>query len=98
MRRSSATSPRSSDERLDDALATTVNQLTAAIAAQLQDAGNVDHVRMLLRRMFTRFTLRADGDELVLVPELRPDALEQLLSADHRAALSLQTAYDALTT
>jgi site-specific DNA recombinase len=87
-----------SDDQVDDALAATVNQLTAAIAAQLHDAGNVDHVRMLLRRMFAHFTLRAADDELVLVPELRPDALEQLLSAEHRAALQLKTAYDALTT
>jgi len=67
-----------SDDQVDDALAATVNQLTAAIAAQRHDAGNVDHVRMLLRRMSAHFTLRAAGDELVLVlvPELRPDALE----------------------
>jgi hypothetical protein len=84
------------DDHVDDALAATMIELNAAIAAQLQASGSIDDVRMLLRRLFAHFVLHANNDELVLVPELRPDALEQLLGAENRTALRLTTAHDGL--
>jgi hypothetical protein len=60
------------DDHVDDALAATMIELNAAIAAQLQASGSIDDVRMLLRRLSARFVLHANDDELVLVPELRP--------------------------
>jgi hypothetical protein len=66
----------------------------------LADSGSVDEVRMLLRRLFDRFTLREHGDGLVLVPELRPDALAHLtrLQPGNRSAPQLTTAYDGFPT
>jgi hypothetical protein len=66
----------------------------------LHDGASVDEVRLLLRRLFARCVLRAVDDGLVLIPELRPDALDQL-RADvpaKRAALRLTTAHDGLVT
>jgi DNA invertase Pin-like site-specific DNA recombinase len=88
------------NEQVDDALAATVATLRKAIAAHLHDGASVDEVRLLLRRLFTRFVLCAVEDGLVLLPELRPDALEQLRAeapADG-AALQLTTAYDGFVT
>jgi hypothetical protein len=48
-------------------------------------------------RLFVRFTLRAVDDGLELMPDLRPDALEQLLAdAPRREALRLITAHNGL--
>ncbi|HET6550733.1 MAG TPA: recombinase family protein, partial [Solirubrobacter sp.] len=86
------------DEQVDDALASTLGEIREAIAAQLQDRGSIDEVRMLLRRMFACFVLHADGDELALVPELRPDALDELLGRAKRSTLRLTTQHVGLTT
>jgi site-specific DNA recombinase len=88
------------DQRVDDALVASMTALREAIASHLHDGASVDEVRMLLRRLFASFTLRAEGDALALVPELRPDAVERLLAGQrgNRAALRLITNSNGLET
>jgi site-specific DNA recombinase len=86
------------EEHVDDALAAAVGEIREAIAAQLQDRGSIDEVRMLLRRIFASFVLRATRDELALVPELRDDALDELLDVTKRSTMRLTTAHVGLTT
>lgn len=59
----------------------------------LQDGTNVAEVRFLLRRLFARFVVHDTGDGAI-VPELRDDAVEELLAnlnATKRRALRLIT-------
>ena len=66
-----------------------------AIVAHLHDGANVAEGRFLLRRLFARFVVHDSGDAgVAIVPEFRPDALEELLAtvtATKRAALRLTT-------
>ena len=73
----------------------TAGGASEATVAHLHDGANVAEVRFLLRRLFARFVVHDSGDAgVAIVPEFRPDALEELLAtvtATKGAALRLTT-------
>jgi hypothetical protein len=81
----------------DDTLMSDLVALRYAIADHLRDGANVDEVRFLLRRLFARFTVREVDGGVAVVPELRPQAVDELMAGD-RAPLRLTTNANGLPT